>query len=83
MGALHQQTIVDQLWYYRALVAFFSTRHPGLLVEDLSRAVSELEGLAAGNTAGARSPLGSEPPSAEQEPARDNVPRHRFARCVL
>ncbi len=33
MGAFHQQTIVDQLWYYRALVAFFSTRHPGPLVE--------------------------------------------------
>lgn len=43
------KTIADQLWYYRALVAFFITSNAGPLVEDLQHAVSELEGLAAGN----------------------------------
>jgi (p)ppGpp synthase/HD superfamily hydrolase len=55
------KTIADQLWYYRALVEFFITRHPGPLVEDLRRAVSELEGLAAGNTAEAPLPFAPEP----------------------
>ncbi len=40
------KTIDDQLWYYRALVEFFSARHPGPLVEDLRRALAELEELA-------------------------------------
>ena len=41
------KTIDDQLWYYRASLDFFSTRHPGPLVEDLRRALAELEALAA------------------------------------
>lgn len=41
------KTLDDQLWYYRALVQFFSTRHLGPLVEDLRRALAELEDLAA------------------------------------
>lgn len=41
------KTIDDQLWYYRALLAFFSARRPGPLVEDLRRALCELEDLAA------------------------------------
>lgn len=40
------KTIDDQLWYYRALLEFFSTRDPGPLVEDLRRALAELEHLA-------------------------------------
>jgi (p)ppGpp synthase/HD superfamily hydrolase len=55
------KTIADQLWYYRALVEFFITRHPGPLVEDLRSAVSELEGLAARSTGGAGPPLASQP----------------------
>lgn len=41
------KTIDDQLWYYRTLCAFFAARRPGPLVEDLKRALSELEELAA------------------------------------
>ena len=41
------RTITDQLWYYRALVEFFSARRPGPLVEDLLRALAELEHLVA------------------------------------
>ena len=41
------KTIDDQLWYYRALLRFFSARQPGPLVEDLRRALAELEHLAA------------------------------------
>jgi (p)ppGpp synthase/HD superfamily hydrolase len=44
------KTIDDQLWYYRALRDFFSTRWRGPLVEDLSRALAELEQLAASET---------------------------------
>lgn len=40
------RTIDDQLWYYRALLDFFADRRPGPLVEDLRRAVAELEELA-------------------------------------
>jgi (p)ppGpp synthase/HD superfamily hydrolase len=39
------KTVDDQLWYYGELLRFFSTRHPGPLVEDLWRAVDELEEL--------------------------------------
>jgi (p)ppGpp synthase/HD superfamily hydrolase len=45
------KTIDDQLWYYRALLEFFSSRHPGPLVEDLRRALAELEDLAAPDVA--------------------------------
>jgi hypothetical protein len=38
---------VSQLWYYRALVRFFSAHTPGPLVEDLRHALAELEDLAA------------------------------------
>jgi (p)ppGpp synthase/HD superfamily hydrolase len=55
------KTIADQLWYYHALVEFFSTRYPGPLVEDLRRSVSELGGLAAGNDAEARPLLAPQP----------------------
>jgi (p)ppGpp synthase/HD superfamily hydrolase len=41
------KTIDDQLWYYRALLDFFSTRRAGPLVEDLRHALAELEDLAA------------------------------------
>jgi (p)ppGpp synthase/HD superfamily hydrolase len=41
------KTIDDQLWYYRSLLEFFSERRPGPLVEDLRRALDELEDLAA------------------------------------
>lgn len=41
------KTIDDQLWYYRALLSFFAERRPGPLVEDLGRALAELEELAA------------------------------------
>jgi (p)ppGpp synthase/HD superfamily hydrolase len=40
------KTIDDQLWYYHALTEFFAERHPGPLVEDLKRALAELEELA-------------------------------------
>ena len=40
------KTIDDQLWYYRALLHFFSTRQNGPLVEDFRHAVTELEQLA-------------------------------------
>jgi (p)ppGpp synthase/HD superfamily hydrolase len=45
------KTVDDQLWYYRALLEFFSTRQAGPLVEDLRRAVAELEDLADADTA--------------------------------
>ena len=45
------KTIHDQLWYYRALLEFFSARHPAPLVEDLRRALAELEDLAAHDSA--------------------------------
>lgn len=45
------KTVDDQLWYYRALVAFFSARQDGPLVEDLRRALAELEELVAADTA--------------------------------
>jgi (p)ppGpp synthase/HD superfamily hydrolase len=41
------KTIGDQLWYYRALLEFFSERQRGPLVEDLRHALAELESLAA------------------------------------
>jgi (p)ppGpp synthase/HD superfamily hydrolase len=41
------KTIDDQLWYYRALLEFFSASHPGPLVEDLRGALADLEDLAA------------------------------------
>lgn len=44
---LTNKTVDDQLWYYRALLEFFGTRRPGPLVEDLRRALAELEDLAA------------------------------------
>jgi (p)ppGpp synthase/HD superfamily hydrolase len=47
------KTLDDQLWYYRALLDFFGERHPGPLVEDLRRALSELEDLARDDPAGA------------------------------
>jgi (p)ppGpp synthase/HD superfamily hydrolase len=50
------KTLDDQLWYYRALVQFFSTRHLGPLVEDLRRALAELEDLAAHDPAAAAAP---------------------------
>jgi (p)ppGpp synthase/HD superfamily hydrolase len=50
---LTNKTVDDQLWYYRALLEFFSTRRPGPLVEDLRRALAELEDLAAHDTAAA------------------------------
>jgi len=40
----------DQLWYYRALLAFFAARRPGSLVEDFRHALAELEELAAHDT---------------------------------
>ena len=45
------KTVNDQLWYYRALVEFFGARHAGPLVEDLRRALAELEELAEADTA--------------------------------
>jgi hypothetical protein len=41
------KTLDYQLWYCRALLEFFGTRRPGPLVEDLRRAVAELEELGA------------------------------------
>ena len=52
------KTIDDQLWYYRALLDFFSTRHAGPLVEDLRHALTELEDLAA-HDASVTGPLSS------------------------
>jgi len=40
------KTIDDQLWYYQALLDFFSTRQRGPLVEDLRHALAELDELA-------------------------------------
>ena len=45
------KTVEDQLWYYRALLKFFSARHAGPLVEDLRHALGELEELAEADTA--------------------------------
>jgi (p)ppGpp synthase/HD superfamily hydrolase len=45
------KTLDDQLWYYRALLAFFTVRRPGTLVEDLRHALAELEELAVHDTA--------------------------------
>ena len=45
------RTINDQLWYYRALVEFFSVRRPGPMVEDLRGALAELEQLVAADAA--------------------------------
>jgi HD domain-containing protein len=39
------KTADEQLWYYGELLAFFSARHSGPLVEDLRRAVEELTEL--------------------------------------
>ena len=47
------KSVDDQLWYYRELLAFFSERHPGPLVEDLRHALAELEELAARDTGAA------------------------------
>jgi (p)ppGpp synthase/HD superfamily hydrolase len=44
------KTVDDQLWYYRALLEFFGARHAGPLVEDLRRALAELEELAAADS---------------------------------
>lgn len=41
------KTIDDQRWYYGRLLEFFGERTPGPLVEDLRRALAELEALAA------------------------------------
>ena len=41
------KTVDDQIWYYRALLGFFEDCHPGPLVEDLRRALAEIEALAA------------------------------------
>lgn len=49
------KTIDDQLWYYRALLEYFSDRRRGPLVEDLRHALAELECLAAHDTASERS----------------------------
>lgn len=49
------KTLDDQLWYYRALLEFFGTRRPGPLVEDLRRAVAELEELGAAHPPRSRS----------------------------
>jgi (p)ppGpp synthase/HD superfamily hydrolase len=40
------KTVDDQIWYYRALLEFFEKCHPGPLVEDLRRALAEIEALA-------------------------------------
>jgi (p)ppGpp synthase/HD superfamily hydrolase len=37
-----EKTATEQLWYYGALLEFFSRRRPGPLTEDLRRAVDEL-----------------------------------------
>jgi hypothetical protein len=42
-----QKTAREQLWYYGGLLAFFETRRPGPLTEDLQRAVTELAWLVA------------------------------------
>ncbi len=39
------KTADDQLWYYTELVRLFAERCPGPLLEDLKRAVAELEAL--------------------------------------
>lgn len=52
---LTNKTLDDQLWYYRALLEFFGTRRPGPLVEDLRRAVAELEELGAAHPPRSRS----------------------------
>jgi (p)ppGpp synthase/HD superfamily hydrolase len=39
------RTREDQLWYYRALLDLFTRANPGPLVEDLRRAVTEIEQL--------------------------------------
>jgi (p)ppGpp synthase/HD superfamily hydrolase len=44
------KTAEDQLWYYDELLAFFSQRRPGPLVEDLQRTVDELAVLLAADT---------------------------------
>ena len=41
------RTAREQLWYYGGLLAFFETRRPGPLTEDLQRAVGELSWLIA------------------------------------
>jgi (p)ppGpp synthase/HD superfamily hydrolase len=46
------KTADDQLWYYRQLLKFFAERHPGPLVEDLRRALAELEALLEADTGG-------------------------------
>jgi (p)ppGpp synthase/HD superfamily hydrolase len=48
------KTLDDQLWYSRALLAFFAARRPGPLVEDLRQALAELEELAAHDTVARR-----------------------------
>ena len=50
------KTLDDQIWYYRALVQFFSTRHLGPLVEDLRRALAELQDLAVHDSAATKAP---------------------------
>jgi hypothetical protein len=50
------KTTDDQLWCYGMLLEFFSTRFPGPLVEDLRRALAELEDLAAHDTAATGAP---------------------------
>jgi len=42
-----ERTAQEQVWYYRALLRFFSENRPGPLTEDLRRAVEELELLVA------------------------------------
>jgi (p)ppGpp synthase/HD superfamily hydrolase len=55
------KTIDDQLWYYRALLDFFSARQHGPLVEDLRRALAELEELTARDATDAPPPAVSHP----------------------
>jgi len=47
------KTASDQLWYCEELLAFFSTRRPGPLVEVLQRAVDELAELLVANASAA------------------------------
>jgi (p)ppGpp synthase/HD superfamily hydrolase len=45
-GRFTNKTVDDQLWYYHALLDLLGTRCAGPLVEDLRRAIAELEDLA-------------------------------------
>jgi len=45
VGTDLEKTAVEQLWYYRRLLAFFEERRPGPLTDDLRQAVEELGAL--------------------------------------